>query len=322
MSETYASHQHPCRVSHVADQYRHYPGEQAVLCTRVEARRALPGFSLRVSFPTGLVPGDTLAPGNAVPQLQVTSQGRTLIWHVAGPVEAGTRYEYQTTAVVEPTPQDLVLHSTAGVTVEGAEGEPFSSEETIPILVPAKGRYLRYLPAVYYRDELMGRFLMLFESFWDPIQEQIAQIPAYLDPRMTPPDFLPWLASWFSMVLDERCSEAQQRELIRQATSLYRMRGTQRGLRAYLEAYTGDRVEVIEHRSNNFVLGPEGKLGPGIALGTHNRPHTFTVVIPPPGDLPDDEEGARRASEHVAAIRRIIDAEKPAHTGYTLRIEP
>jgi phage tail-like protein len=167
----------------------------------------------------------------------------------------------------------------------------------------------------------MGRFLMLFESFWGPIDEQIGQIPAYLDPKMTPPDFLPWLASWFSMVLDEHCSEAQQRELIRRATSLYRMRGTQRGLKEYLEAYTGDRVEVVEHRSNNFVLGPEGRLGPGIALGKDNRPHTFTVILPAWQDVSDDEENARQETERIAAIKRIIDAEKPAHTGYKLRIE-
>lgn len=307
-----------CTVSHVAERYRHYPGEDTVLYTRVVAQQTLPGFTLRVTIPTGLVPGDTLAPGYAVPQMQVDAEGRTLIWLVEGPVRAGTRYEYQVMSVVEPTTEDRVLRSTATLTT----GDAFSRSETVSIRVDAKGRYLRHLPSAYHRDELMGRFLMLFESFWGPIDEQIEQIPEYLDPRMTPPDFLPWMASWFSMVLDERCSEAQRRELVRRATALYRMRGTQRGLKAYLEAYTGGWVDVIEHRSNNFVLGAEGKLGPGIALGTHNRPHTFTVTVPAQTDQPDDEADARQETERLAVLRRIIDAEKPAHTGYTLRVEP
>jgi phage tail-like protein len=322
VSETNAASHHLCKVSHVADRGRHYPGEDVALSTRVEALGTLPGFTLRVAIPTGMLPGDTLAPGNAIPQLRIEPEARYLIWRVEGPVEAGVRYDYQITAVVDPTPEDRTLESSARATIDSLEGEPFSTEETIPIVVLAKGRYLRYLPAVYHRDDLMGRFLMLFESFWDPIEKQIAQIPAYFDPKMTPSDFLPWLASWFSLVLDERCSEPQRRELIRLATSLYRKRGTKSGLREYLEAYTGEKIEVIEHRGNNFVLGAEGKLGPGIALGTQNRPHTFTVIVHAQANQLADEDSAHKASERIAAIRTLIDAEKPAYTGYTLRVEP
>jgi hypothetical protein len=292
-----------CSVSHVADRYRHYPGEDVTLSTRVQALETLPNYTLWVTVPAGMVPGDTLAPGYAVPQLRVDEGARTLAWRVEGPVEAGSCYDYEITCAVEPTQQDLALESSARLAVDDPEGETYTVEETIPILVRAKGAYLRFLPAVYHRDELMGRFLMLFESFWDPIEKQIAYMHDYLDPRMTPSEFLPWLASWFSLVLDDHCPEAQRRELIRQAVTLYR------------------RVEVIEHRANNFVLGPEGKLGPSIALGAQNHPHTFTVILQAPPDVTDDEDAARRASEHIAAIKRLIDAEKPAHTGYTLRVE-
>jgi phage tail-like protein len=293
-----------------------------VLSTRVEALQRLPGFTLRVTVPTGMLPGDTLAPGNAIPQLRIEPEARYLIWRVEGPIEAGTRYDYQVTSVVDPTPQDRTLGSSARITIDNPEEAPFSTEETISITVLAKGKYLRHLPAMYHRDDLMGRFLMLFESFWDPIEKQIAQIPAYFDPKMTPSDFLPWLASWFSLVLDERCAEPQRRELIRLATSLYRKRGTKSGLQEYLEAYTGEEIEVVEHRANNFVLGAEGKLGPGIALGTQNRPHTFTVIVRSQADQLDDEDSAHKASERIAAIKALIGAEKPAHTGYTLRVEP
>jgi phage tail-like protein len=321
VSETKATSQGPCSVSHVADRYRHYPGEDVVLSTRVRALKALPSYTLRLAIPTGMVPGDTLAPGYAVPQLRVEPNVRYLFWQVEGPIEAGACYDYEVTCRIEPTQQDLTLRTSARIRVPRPEGESYVAEETIPIIVRAKGAYLHFLPAVYHRDELMGRFLMLFESFWDPIEKQVAQIPAYLDPRMTPRELLPWLASWFSLELDEYCPDAQRRDLVRQAMSLYRRRGTRTGLQDHLRAYTGEKVEVIEHRANNFVLGTEGKLGPGIALGTQNRPHTFTVVLETQPDLPGDEKGARNASERIAAIKRIIDAEKPAHTGYTLRVK-
>jgi phage tail-like protein len=186
--------------------------------------------------------------------------------------------------------------------------------ESVVVAVFAQGGYLEYLPALYHRDELMGRFLMLFESFWSPIAGQIDQLPLYFDPRMTPPDFLPWLASWLDLALDERWPEERRRLLLRSAAALYRKRGTRQGLQRYLEIYTGEKAEIVEHRANNLRLGEQARLGPGVALGVANVPHTFTVVL----SLPDD--GAEKA-ECLHMIEAIIEAEKPAHTSYTVRVE-
>jgi hypothetical protein len=46
-------------IAHAADFYRRYPGEIVTLFTRVEAHRALPGFTLRIAVPEGLIPGDS-----------------------------------------------------------------------------------------------------------------------------------------------------------------------------------------------------------------------------------------------------------------------
>ena len=314
---------HACTISHIADRYRHYPGEDVILYTRVEVLEDMPGFALRVTIPEGLQAGDTMAPEYAVPMLQIEPDEHHLIWRVTGPVRAGERYDYQITAQIAPTQEDRVLKSSATLTVPHDAGVRLAPEETLSIHVMAKGRYLKYLPALYHRDELMGRFLMLFESFWAPIEGQITQMPLYFDPQMTPSDLLPWLASWLSLVLDESCPENRQRELIRRAASLYRRRGTRAGIAQYLEAYTGHDVEIIEHRANNFVLGIEGQLGPGIALGMRNQPHTFTVIVHAEGEWTDIElKDRQQASKRIAGIKAIIDAEKPAHTGYTLRIEP
>jgi phage tail-like protein len=168
----------------------------------------------------------------------------------------------------------------------------------------------------------MGRFLMLFESFWDPIESQIENLSAYLDPRLTPPEFLPWFASWFGLVLDDRWSEEQKRLLIRSAVRLYRKRGTRQGMQEYLEILAQE-VRIIEHRADNLVVGPGSRLGPAVALGTDNVPNTFTVTVRLPSDpsLADEGEKAQRTLQIRRMLKAIIEAQKPAHAGYVLRVD-
>jgi phage tail-like protein len=317
----------PLTLDHVADFCQRYPGENVTFYTRVGVRQPLPGFTLRVTIPIELEVGDyrvLSGEDDALPTVDFESGARHLTWDVTRELQAGSRWEVQVQARVAPTQQDRTLESRAVAIAEVAKEVPINVEESVVIAVLARGRYLRYLPALYQADELMGRFVMLFESFWSPVDGQIDNLPLYFDPKMTPPDFLPWLASWLNLVLDERLPEERQRRLIQAAVSLYRQRGTRQGLQEYLEIYTGGQAQIIEHRAKDFRLGPEARLGPGIALGTGNRPHTFTVVLrlppisPPAGDK---NERIRQESERRRAIEAIIEAEKPAHTSYMLRIE-
>jgi phage tail-like protein len=339
-------------VAHVADFYRRYPGETVKFYTRVEVLRPLPGYRLSVSLPPGLEMEAYQAPpahGDELPQIvQQEDGGRAVTWHLEGPLEPGTRYEYQVQATVRPTQQDTTYQSRAVVAWkkdDGLQGNPdqeamrrsilaqptrqgqlptatTSLAETACVAVAAKGRYLKYLPALYADDELMGRFLMLFESFWAPIERTIDQLPFYLDPRTSPPDLLPWLACWLDLVLDERWPEEKRRRLLRSAVTLYRKRGTRQGLREYLEIYTGQVPLIVEHRAHNFRIGPDARLGPGIALGTQNVPHTFAVVLRlPPIRAQDGRTVEQQEDERCHMIERIIEAEKPAHTAYALRIE-
>jgi phage tail-like protein len=315
-------------VSHVADSYRRYPGEIVTFYTRVQVGRAVPGFTLRITVPPGLdlddyrVLGDADAE-HAVPLITWDEGANHLFWDVDRQVAPAARYEYQVQARVAPAQQGRVCESRAVVTSEGADGVLARDEEAVAIAVMAKGRYVQYLPAIYEDDDLMGRFLMLFESFWAPIEGQIDSLPFYLDPRTTPSEFLPWLASWLDLVLDERWPEQKRRQLIRSAASLYRKRGTRQGLLEYLQIYTGQRAEIVEHRAHNLRLGAEARLGPAIALGTANVPHSFTVTLRLP-PAPSSGGKKERDQQELARRRRIeaiIQAEKPAHTAYDLRLE-
>jgi phage tail-like protein len=307
-------------ISHVADHYRRYPGEDVTFHTRVQVQERVPGFTLRVVLPEALVPGATVAPDNAVPRIEVTAATRCLVWEVEQTAGRAI-YEYQVSARVGPTPRDVVLQSRAAVTTSLVDGGQYTAGEAVAIAVSAQGRYLMHLPALYQRDELMGRFLMLFESFWGPITSQIGHLPLYFDPTLTPPDFLPWLASWLGLVLDERWPEARRRRLIQSAASLYHKRGTLQGLQEYLDIF-GEQVQIIEHRAGSFRLGPNDRLGPGLALGTSNVSHTFTVILRSPRTPSvDGQEGAERAEQRRRMVQAIIETEKPAHTGYVLRVE-
>jgi phage tail-like protein len=313
----------PAAVSHVADHYRRYPGETLNFFTQVQVGNRVPGFTIQVSLPENSILGEYSASDNhekALARVLSTPDGRYVVWQLDRAVEAGESFEYTVEVKIPPTIEDVTLESTALVL-----GEGWNATESVEVFVKAKSSYLKYLPAIYYEDELMGRFLMIFESMWNPLEKQVDNISYYFDPKMTPTEFVPWLASWSDLSLDERWTELQQRRLLASAARLYRMRGTKRGLVEYLEIYTGRKAVVTEHRANNLRLGKDSKFGPSVALGQGNRPHSFTVYLTLPPIVFDehDDETTRKRKENdrKRTIEPIIESEKPAHTTYTLVLE-
>lgn len=350
-------------VDHVADSSRRYPGEQIAFYTRVTVRAAVAGFTVRVQVPAGLeidsyrssaegampvffttmesgarelvmLPGPdgdpfpVRVPGQPTRAIEPVRPAQDMVWRVLEPQEAGTSHEFVVSAVVLPIHQDAMYHSTAILAVVEGDDALEISTATASLAVYRGGRYLEFLPSLYEQDNFMGRFLMLFESFWAPIDQQISNIHNYFDPDLTPARFLPWLASWFDLTLDEFWNEAQQRELLNSVIWLYRRRGTRVALQRYLEIFTQEPVEILEKRAKNMALGNKARLGVGVALGTGNMPHTFTVKlrlrpISPPTDL-DEESTAREVErlqkQRLSLINRMIMSEKPAHTSYRLEI--
>jgi phage tail-like protein len=318
----------PVTLGHVASANRRYPGEPVTFYTRVQAVGALAGFRVQISVPPGLVLNNydaSASHGDAPPDVVFRDDSRYVIWTVERRIAAGEVFEYETLVTVRHTLVNLELESQALVMPGGQD----TLEETAAIFVPAQGRYLQHMPRVYQeQDELMGRFLMLFESFWAPIEGQIDTMPFFFDPAFTPTELLPWLATWVDLALDDRWPEDKRRKLLSAAVSLFRKRGTRLGLQEYLEIYTGARVQISEHGANNFTLGPNSRLGPGVALGTINMPHTFTVTVfldttalRAEAQAGQTIDAARFEAERRKMIENIIETEKPAHTSYQLRFQ-
>ncbi len=311
------------RLDHVADFYRRYRGEPVTLFTRVTAHADLEGYTLRISLPSTVDPTQFVPPADVEiepPRVRVYGDEQTVLWRCAAVIPRGTQHEYRLHFNIPPRDEAWTLLSTAEVVVVQAE-QRHRVQETVSIAISAKSRYLKYLPALYEADDFMGRFLMLFESFWGPLENQIDNLWYYFDPLLTPAPLLPWLASWFNLKLDERWPEEARRRLIKSAIRLYRMRG-HRGLVEYLKAITGVEPQITEHFASNFVLGAGARLGPNFALGRGNVPHTITVTLalPPLPSSGDPEVDRRRAYRRRRMIEQIIEAEKPAHVAYTLRI--
>ncbi len=311
-------------VAFAADSYRCYIGETITLFARVRAEREIAGYTLTVVVPAGLnAESFRVSPsgGQDVPRVFLIDGTNYLEWRVANTLTAGTQVEYEIRATVAHASGDTTLDTHLIVSIHGGGPTPLRAQVSLSIPVTTRADYLKYLPALYSGDELMGRFLMLFESFWTPIERQIDSIHAYFDPRLTPANLLPWLASWMDMLLDERWPEPAQRLLLSRVSSLYRKRGTRGGLSEYLEIYTGQTPVIVERRADNFKLGTT-RLGQAVALGRDNAPHSFGVTLTlPPVEAGSEAESARKERDRRRMIESIIEAEKPAHTSYDLTIE-
>lgn len=128
-----------------------------------------------------------------------------------------------------------------------------------------KSSYLRFLPPVLWQAEpaapqfSLGAALRIFEKLlsgiddgvvvqqtapdgtvrqYDAIESIIARLHRLFDPWTTPPEFLPWLASWVSLEFPEIWDEYQRRKVTGEIVQIYRKRGLKRGLDEYLDLYT------------------------------------------------------------------------------------
>jgi phage tail-like protein len=197
--------------------------------------------------------------------------------------------------------------------ITGAPGPvatPTNGHITLSQDQPLASRYLAYLPAPFQGDPFLARFLLIFETILDSVERSIDNVAYAFDPRLAPAELLPWLASWVGLELDENWPLPQQRQLILWAATLYRWRGTRRGLREHLRLYTG-RTPLIVEGFDGMRVGQDAVLGLNTTIGGATpRQHWITVTV-----LSDQPENL---DERI--LRQIIEIEKPAHVGYTLEI--
>ena len=203
--------------------------------------------------------------------------------------------------------------------VPDLEGDFFvqpKGSRSIELTVKADASFMRFLPEIYSYDDFMNRFLMMFESFWKPISQQISMGETYYDPDLTPDVFLNWLASWVGMQIDETFPRERVRDLIKNAIPFSRTRGTSESLRFFLEMYSGGRVEVSERKAHNMILGGQMGIGDGLALGNDNKPNMVMVSMVVP--LSELERTGFTKQKYARKIKTFIREIVPAHTDFSL----
>lgn len=187
--------------------------------------------------------------------------------------------------------------------------------------------YIEYLPAYLQQDKFLGQFLLAFEGMLSGFIEDketnfkpqivegnageylgletiISNIQTYFDPQKTPTEFLPWLAGWVALSLQDNWNKEIRKRFISQIVPLYQIRGTVPGLKKMLEIYM----------ESSGLSYPERTIS---IFEFDNKPHYFQVQLALPSNQVIQPE---RYWQEFRIAKGIIDQEKPAHTFYALRI--
>lgn len=310
-------------LNHIADFYNRYPGEEIQFFTRLEADAVQPGRRLSILLPTGLelldsrINQPSLSASNSVRE---DEENLVIDWQFADVITLEEKFEIITRVRVLPVNRDE--NYTCSAELRDEQGYTLTSCST-RVKIHSQSSYMKYLPEIFGGNEFLGRFLMLFESFWHPVEMQINQGEYYYDPDLTPVQFLPWLASWIGVAWDEQLPDNRKRQLLSSALQIYQKRGTREALELILEIYTGGKVQIIEHRTRNFILGSGSSLGQTIALGRNNYPHTFTVNLHVSSNEVYVQSGidkAQQVKKYKQSIAKLIETQKPAHTAARINL--
>ncbi|MBL0388112.1 hypothetical protein JJB07_15960 [Tumebacillus sp. ITR2] len=172
--------------------------------------------------------------------------------------------------------------------------------------------YLQYLPAVYQQDpqsrDFLERFLSLFGTFFDEMEEAIDHIARCFDTDAATGDLLKWLSTWMGIAVDDRWTEEQTRTLLKRAPDLYKKRGTREGIQELLEVFTGEKPILVEFfQYKNLIEKAEVRRLMERLYGLD--PYRFSVLVKPEA-VPDDRSRA--------LLEKLLSEERPAFTDVQL----
>ncbi|MEF2967748.1 phage tail protein [Paenibacillus sp. M1] len=217
--------------------------------------------------------------------------------------------------------------------------------------------FTQYLPRVFQQkaeeteaDYFLGRFLKGFEAMLSGktgavseesvgIEALLDQFHQYFDPNRTPSQFIPWLAGWLGLELEEgpeydgeadhmerKAAPVQilplgvsrhsvNRNLIGNIVQLYKKRGTMEGLKEILQVFAGEEVTIaIEDYEEPAGIGYARRIGLNAMVGAAD-PSYFSVhsIIPAPTRT--------LLTNKVRIIREALGKEKPFYTNASLNVE-
>lgn len=132
-----------------------------------------------------------------------------------------------------------------------ASPRPRSSVAAAP---GSASQYLQYLPALFSESDFLGRYLMIFQTIWEPLQHRQDHLELYFSPTTAPEGFLGWLAGWLGLELDPHWPEARKRAWLAETMHLLRWRGTPYGVRRAIELGCGVTPHIREDPARPYFL--------------------------------------------------------------------
>jgi phage tail-like protein len=173
--------------------------------------------------------------------------------------------------------------------------------------LPTPHPLIYQLPAVYLGEDFIQRFLGALDEVLAPVLLTVDNLPAHLDPRTAPEDFLAWMGGWVATDPAAGQSAGQRRAAVLGAVERHRRRGTRGGLAEAVRLEFGAEPEIEETGGTSWSETARSAL-PGPA-GAPPRVTVRVRVADP------DAAGAER-------LRRLVAGEVPAHVGYDTELLP
>lgn len=161
------------------------------------------------------------------------------------------------------------------------------------------------LPAMYAADDLAQRFTAGLDTVLAPVLSTLDNLPSYLDPALTPGDFVSWLASWVALDLDPAWPPQLRRAVVARAMDLHRWQGTTRGLVERIWLCLGVHAQVVDGAGAVWSTTPGSDL-PGTAVR-----EVLVQVWPGLTDTVDAER-----------VTALVTAACPAHLTCTVEVLP
>lgn len=215
-----------------------------------------------------------------------------------------TSYEPENTVVGQQPGRGLLVDSSTAIELQ-----------------VSKLSWMRFLPQIYQvssdeNNAFLQNLLWIFQQIHDSVRTRIDDVHLLFRPADAPAEFLPWLAGWIALQLEDDWPDEKKRRWMRAAPALYHIRGTRKALELLLEIYIGVRPRILENEwpqgafrvEVSSVIGESSTILPPMNLN-----NCFVVELP--------LEAKNVSDEQIIRIHRVIQAEKPAHTTYFLRFE-
>jgi phage tail-like protein len=187
-----------------------------------------------------------------------------------------------------------------------AQGDISPEIHRIKIYFP-KNTWIGYLPEVYQINpksaSFVERFLGIYQVLYQDMTQSIETVAKYFDPDSVDEEILRWLSGWLSIDDSYVWSEEQLRYLVKNAMTLYSIRGTTQYLKKIIQLYTGKNPFIVEHHQIEPFLTdtPQAEL---IVQLYGDNTYIFTVILGLDAVIGINE---------YKILTKIIENAKPAH---------